>query len=155
MPLNRGINSHSSRVYTSVSRAFHSRPTFADWLSCSQLCLRVKFVDQADPNLQHPLSHSCGPHFFHVLYFCNYLCPNKVLIALAFAAESWNDLSVFRHGPFGHHPGHVETITSVMLRFLLPERNAKSGCAAASITLAPEGNAYIPGRIPPPLGTRL
>lgn len=41
-----------------------------------------------------------------------------------------------------------------MLRFLLLEWNAKSGCAVGSTILASEGDAYIPGRIRP-LGARL
>lgn len=67
-----------------------------------------------------------------------------------------NDLSPCQAAgtaPFGHHPGRVETIAPVTLRLLLLEWNAKSGCAVASIILASDGNAYIPGRIRPPLGT--
>lgn len=70
---------------------------------------------------------------------------------------SSTDLSVCRHGPFGHHPGwmgHWRQGAPMTLRFLLLEWNAKSGCAVGPIILASEGDAYIPGRIRP-LDTRL
>lgn len=68
------------------------------------------------------------------------------------AGPSSTDLSVCRHGPFGHHPGwmgHWRQRAPMTLRFLLLEWNAKSGCAVDPIILASEGDAYIPGRIRP------
>lgn len=68
------------------------------------------------------------------------------------AGPSSIDLSVCRHGPFGHHPGwmgHWRQRAPMTLRFLLLEWNAKSGCAVDPIILASEGDAYIPGRIRP------
>lgn len=61
-------------------------------------------------------------------------------------------MSVCRHGPFGHHPGWMgdwRQFAPVMLRFLLLEWNAKSGCAVDPVILASEGDAYIPGRVRP------
>lgn len=86
---------------------------------------------------------------------------NKVLIAIAFAAGrvSANDLSPCQAvGTASLRPSPGEEwgrSLLVMLRLLLLEWNAKSGCAVASIILASDGNAYIPGRMRPPWHTRL